>query len=286
LCNKYYDYTNYCFIVPKTDGCKLNEWEALSETVPCTIHPKGFPIFLSPDKLATSDEYLDFDPYAVELNIESEFQKRRAECTIQLVTDASAEGQKHLKILDVGCGQGHITNKVRQSIPNAEISAIDCSLSAICYSIDHFQDIDFVVGDAFDLPYSVEYFDLIICNNLWEHVPDPLLLLSKMKSVLKNNGSIIVSTPSRYRLGNLLGIIRGKPIDFMSKNHVTEYTVGQITEQFNFSGFKIRKILSKPDKGLDLKHRILRYLFSVLIVLTRSKHQLDSTVFYWAQKVG
>jgi len=39
--------------------------------------------------------------------------------------------------------------------------------------------IDFAVGDAYESPYAKGFFDVVVCNNLWDHVPDPLFLLSK-----------------------------------------------------------------------------------------------------------
>jgi len=88
----------------------------------------------------------------------------------------------------LGCGQGHITHAMYQTRKSSEISGLDYSLSAVEYAHSHFPNIDFIVGDAYDAPYSEEYFDVVVCNNLWEHVPDPLFLLSKVKRLLKPRG--------------------------------------------------------------------------------------------------
>jgi len=140
------------------------------------------------------------------------------------------------------------------------------------------------VGNAYDCPYATNYFDLVICNNLWEHVPDPLHLLSRIAKILKTDGCIIISTPSRYRLSNLLNVLRGKPVNFISKHHVTEYSVGQVIEQLRYGGFGISKIFSKPIKMWSIKTRVAKSILSGIVLLFGSHHQLESTVFYLARR--
>lgn len=282
---KYYDYHYHRPIDLERDGCDLGNWRDLYGKALFAKHLKGFLVFVPPDKLEMCDEYKESDPYTVEADIDSDFQKMRTDCTLQLIKVAVKTIQSTPKILDLGCGQGHITYRVKQAYPDIEISGLDYSLSAIEYAIDHFPGIDFVVANAYDLPYSESYFDIIVCNNLWEHVPDPLSLLKRISLVLKYSGFLIISTPSRYRLGNLLRVIRGKPVGFRSKHHVTEYSVGQVIEQLSYGGFRVIKIFSNR-KFLEIsgfKRKVANMLFSFLISLTGSHHQLGSTVFYLAQ---
>lgn len=188
------------------------------------------------------------------------------------------------RILDLGCGQGHITYEILQAFPDAEISGLDYSISAIDYAVDHFSGIDFAVGNAYECPYTQYYFNIVVCNNLWEHIPDPLLLLSRITGILKHSGFIVISTPSRYRLENLVSVLRGKSVSFMSEHHVTEYSVGQVVEQLKYGGYQVNKIFSKPIKMRNPKSQIVKALFSMLVSIVGSHHQLESTVFYLAQQ--
>mgnify|MGYP001598248469 CR=1 FL=1 len=281
---KYYDQKNDRPLNLEADGCALAKWHQSYGNALFTKHPKGFLIFLSPEMIEASDEYADSDPYTVEQNIGSDFHRRRIALTLELLLEAVALIGGKPRVLDLGCGQGHITEKMRQALPDAEITGLDASLSAVEYAHDHFSGIDFAVGDAYQCPYSKEYFDIVVCNNLWEHVPDPLFLLNRIRVVLKPGGFIIVSTPSRYRFSNLVRVLRGKPVAFMSQHHVTEYSVGQIIEQLRYGGFQIIKIKSRPIARGSLTAQLTRRLFSILISLVGSHHQLETTVFYLAQK--
>ena len=281
---KYYDRKNDRLLNLELDGCALAEWGQLYGKKLFARHPKGFNIFISPDRIGACDEYAESDPYALEQNINNEFHTRKKELTINLLREAVSPMQSVPQILDLGCGQGHITEKMRQAIDCAEFSGLDYSISAINYAHEKYPGIDFAVGDANDSPYAKEFFDVVVCNNLWEHVPDPVFLLSGIKRILKHGGYLIVSTPSRYRANNLVRILKGKPVDFLSPYHVTEYTVGQVVEQLAYGGFQVKRILSRPISARNVKAYLVRWVFAVLIRLVGSHHQLESSVFYLAQK--
>jgi SAM-dependent methyltransferase len=151
---KYYDYTNNRPLDLESDGCDLVQWDHLYGDYRFARHPKGFCIFLPPDKLHASDEYADSDPYTVEQNIGSEFHKRRIELTVDLVREAVCLQQNTPQILDLGCGQGHITEKIRQALSGIKVTGLDYSVSAIEYAHEHFPEIDFSVGDAYESPYA------------------------------------------------------------------------------------------------------------------------------------
>lgn len=282
---KYYDHKRCRPIELDKDGCTLCDWTEQFDNAIFAKHPKGFPIFLPPHELEKSDEYKESDPYTVELNLDSDFHRRRIQCTLTMIEEAIKKVEGVPKLLDLGCGQGHITSKIKESYPSIEISALDYSVSAIEYAVDHFHGIDFAVGNAYAPPYAESYFDIVVCNNLWEHVPDPLYLLSAIKMVIKPNSFLIISTPSRYRLGNLIRVMMGRTVIFMSEHHVTEYSVGQVLEQLTYGGFKVSKVLSKRIKDKSLKSRIAKVMFSSIISIVGSHHQLEATVFYLAQLV-
>jgi 2-polyprenyl-3-methyl-5-hydroxy-6-metoxy-1,4-benzoquinol methylase len=280
---KYYDHKLGRQIDMERDGCPLNTWAAQYGKASFALHPKGFPVFLSPRKIEKYDEYSETDPYAVDLT-GSEFHRRRAACTLELINIAANAINHNLRILDLGCGRGHITARILQKFPNAEISALDSSLTAIEYAVDHFSGIDFAVGNAYAPPYSEGYFDIVVCNNLWEHVPDPLRLLHRVSQILRSRGYLVLSTPSRYRLANLVRVLRGKPVLFASDHHVTEYSVGQVIEQLRYGGFDVVRAYSKPLTRERFRATAARTLISIFLLLVKSHHNLEETVFYLGQK--
>ena len=289
--NKYYDWIHNKFL-SETDGCKYEDWEDRSDDFSFAIHPEGFRVFLSPSQLKKSDEYLEDDPYTVEQNIDSEFHKRRINSTIHLLNLALDESISNPKILDMGCGEGHITAEIQKNFLDAEISGLDYSISAINYAVERFPGIDFCVADAYNPPYCDNYFDVVVCNNLWEHIPDPLVLLKRIRRILKNKGYLILSTPSRYRFSNLLNILRGRPTVFMSIHHVTEYSIGQVIEQLRWGGFEVKEFYSEPiryqSKGVKsiISFKVILPILRTYLKRINLHHSLESTIFFLAQKNG
>jgi 2-polyprenyl-3-methyl-5-hydroxy-6-metoxy-1,4-benzoquinol methylase len=280
--NKYYTWHEQRPIDLERDGCELATWKDQQGRALFAQHPEGFLVFLPPEKLDVNDEYRVSDPYAAAEK--SEFHNRRTDCTLELLKAAVSLLDEKPRILDLGCGEGHITAEMHKLWPNAEISGLDYSISAIRYANAHFRGIDFVVGNAYDSPYSEGYFNIVVCNNLWEHVPDPLVLLNRISLVLSQGGFLIISTPSRYRWSNLLNVIKGRPIEFMSEHHVTEYSVGQVIEQLRFCGYKLVKTYSRSLGSEPLKLKLIQRLFSLFVSVSGSHHQLESTVFYLARR--
>lgn len=284
LSPKYYDHHHSRPIDLDKDGCAFQDWRRLFGKALFARHRKGFLVFLPPHKIEACDEYQESDPYTVAVNIDSAFHKIRIECTLEVLGDALKRIQGMPKILDLGCGEGHVTAEIKAAYVDAEVSALDYSISAIEYGVAHYPGIDFILADAHDPPYAPGYFDVVVCNNIWEHVPDPLFLLSRASEIIRPGGYLVVSTPSRYRLRNMVRVMRGRPVELMSKHHVTDYSVGQVVEQLRYGGFRVVRLLSKSASAMGLGAKVIKMLLSGIIALTGSHHRLESTVFYLAQR--
>jgi 2-polyprenyl-3-methyl-5-hydroxy-6-metoxy-1,4-benzoquinol methylase len=261
---EYYNLRNQQIIKLSEESCDLDTWNKIdSDIYSCWKHPNGFYGFLNRGDIKNDNEYNVCDPYGVFENMKSNFHERRINCTLDLL--GHLKNERNLKLLDLGCGQGHITAKIKMQFNEFEISGLDHSISAIDFAHSNFKGIDFVVADAYSSPYCNEYFDVIVCNNLWEHVPDPMSLLYEIKRILKSDGLLIISTPSRFRITNILRVCLGKKVTFMSDQHVTEYTVGQIIEQLRFGGFEIKKIYSPPIREKRIIVNIIKTVLNFIL---------------------
>ncbi len=75
------------------------------------------------------------------------------------------------RILDLGCGTGHLTNKIREH--GADVTGIDASKEMIAKAKEGFPGIDFMVADAADFHFD-EPFDAVFSNAVlhWVHKAD------------------------------------------------------------------------------------------------------------------
>jgi 2-polyprenyl-3-methyl-5-hydroxy-6-metoxy-1,4-benzoquinol methylase len=281
--SKYYDPDLDRPIQPEEDGCDFVVWDQRYPEARVARH-KGFLVFLPPSKIQPSDEYLNADPYGVAESIKTEFQRRRIDLTVELLKEAIGGSTRSPRILDLGCGKGYLTEEIRRRFPESEMSGCDYALTAIAVAAKQFPEIDFAVADASHCPYAPGYFDAVVCNNLWEHVPDPLRMLGRIHDTLRPGGHLVISTPSRYRLPNLFAVLFGKRIPLISPHHVTEYTVGQVKEMLEFGGFDVVRVASRAIRPGSRKYRLAKALLSWWIRRTGSHHNLESTVFYLARR--
>lgn len=103
------------------------------------------------------------------------------------------------KILDVGCGSGHLCFALAGSCK--EIIGIDISQHAIEFAQNMKQKLNlsnviFMKTDPDSFPFQSESFDAVIMMELVEHLENPAFLLAEALRVLKKNGRIFITTPN------------------------------------------------------------------------------------------
>ncbi|HEX6977540.1 MAG TPA: methyltransferase domain-containing protein [Patescibacteria group bacterium] len=104
------------------------------------------------------------------------------------------------------------------------------------------------------LPFPDNYFDNILFNEVFEHLRiDPLSTLKEINRVMKPKGIMILTTPNLYALHKIIMFNTGKGfnnayIEFekLSKygymGHIREYSVNEVKNILEKSGFKVKKV--------------------------------------------
>ncbi len=113
-----------------------------------------------------------------------------------------------ITVLDVGCGVGSLS--LYCASKGAYVTGIDISKRAIAIATNAASASTFAHTPTFYsqiLTESLGTFDLIICSEVIEHVPDEKIFLKQLLANLKPNGLLILSTPNSEnwlrRSGNL-----------------------------------------------------------------------------------
>lgn len=101
-----------------------------------------------------------------------------------------------LACLDIGCSSGMITSYVQPHFK--KVVGIDYDQIGLdSISAKQKSMASFVRGDAMQLPFPNESFDVIICAQVYEHVPNDLVLFSEIDRLLKSNGILCFSGPNK-----------------------------------------------------------------------------------------
>lgn len=148
-----------------------------------------------------------------------------------------------LKILEIGCAKGKTLLKLKEIGKAREIVGIDINKFSESRNLDNF-----IQGniESIELPYK-DYFDVIICADVLEHLINPWETLQKIKKYLIPGGKVIASIPNFRYFKNLYNIfIRGdfKYVDagILDKTHFRFFCKKNIIELFVSTGFVIEKI--------------------------------------------
>lgn len=106
------------------------------------------------------------------------------------------------RVLDVGCGSGYLTARIAADTPATEVVGIDANADSITTAQTRECGATFHVGDAFDLDWSDDSFDVIIFGDVLEHLETPAEALAEARRVLAPDGTVIVSVPAfRWLMG-------------------------------------------------------------------------------------
>jgi len=122
------------------------------------------------------------------------------------------EARKGMRVLEVGCNVGANIQMFNDLFPDArdmEFYGVDISEKAIQIAKEKVKNRSFAVGDAENLGYKDNCFDIIVCTEVLEHLPTPYKALKEIHRVLNWNGIIIITTPNKE---NILKKMAGKKI--------------------------------------------------------------------------
>ncbi|MFA5133932.1 MAG: class I SAM-dependent methyltransferase [Patescibacteria group bacterium] len=110
---------------------------------------------------------------------------------------------KNSKILDAGSGIG---NNIKTLLKfSSDITAADISKGALNISKEKINGtaVNYALADLHKLFFADNYFDVVICTEVLEHCANPMQVMSELKRITKNGGSIVISAPNYFNLAGL-----------------------------------------------------------------------------------
>lgn len=99
-------------------------------------------------------------------------------------------------ILEVGCGSGALSQALHRWYPNSDIVGIDRDSAFIAFAKEQKTEVRFAEGDATQLSFANETFDVTVSNTVAEHI-EPSKFFGEQYRVLKHNGICIMLSSRR-----------------------------------------------------------------------------------------
>lgn len=175
-------------------------------------------------------------------------------------------------LLDIGSGCGFLLNTAKEE--GWDTTGIELSKDACEYSRKYFglQVFDCDVRDAHLKDNS---FDLITMHHVFEHLPEPLAILSDLKRKLKDTGILVIVVPNtRSVVATLAG-----------KNWVG---LAEMTHLFHYNRNTLKMILVKAGfevfEEYSLQYNAMELLWAVKIFLSgRKSVSVNNTILETAR---
>ena len=139
------------------------------------------------------------------------------------------------RVLDAGCGRSLFT-EIRPDWPFAIVAA-DVEHALLRERRAEFPGVHWVVAGAHPLPFRDESFDAVFAGELIEHLVDPREGLAEFGRVLRGGGVLILTTPNRRRLAN---VVDGSERPY-SPDHLSEVSYDEAHGLLRAAGFEVER---------------------------------------------
>lgn len=170
-------------------------------------------------------------------------------------------------VLDVGCGEGTFAAQIKEKY-KAEI-----------WGVELMQDPGEIAESKLDRVFigpcehhvrlfPDDYFDVIYCNDVLEHLEDPISMLRILKVKLSENGILISSIPNIRYHAAFKKIILEKDWEYedhgiFDRTHLRFFTSKSIARMYNKLGFRI-----VSHEGINKTRSLKPYLYNIPLLFT------------------
>jgi 2-polyprenyl-3-methyl-5-hydroxy-6-metoxy-1,4-benzoquinol methylase len=147
---------------------------------------------------------------------------RRRWCFVRAAIEEQRHrlGRERLRVLDAGCGDG-VNLAELSRIPDCELSAIDYNVVRVERARAQYPNVRVRQADLTE--YEAEQpFDVILCSQVIEHIPNVAAALARLRDALAPGGMLVVGTPNE---GCLTARLR---------NHVFQRSIARTTDHVHF----------------------------------------------------
>lgn len=192
-----------------------------------------------------------------------EGRERKARTMVAVLQQCLPGSLNRYSVLNVGGSAGIIDNYLAGHF--AQVIGVDIDEPAVAHAQSTFQrgNLVFQVADALALPFAANCFDVVVCSQVYEHVPDAGKMMQEIFRVLKPGGVCYFAASNRLMWNEphyslpLLSVIP-RPLahvyirlagraESYYEHHYSYWGLKQLVQKFAVNDFTLR-MLADPQR--------------------------------------
>lgn len=191
-------------------------------------------------QLYNQDYFGGENTHAGYANYAAEFKSHQETFSRRLLEAEFRLGKKG-RLLDYGCAFGHLGKTAKNQ--GWDVLATDISYDAIRVAKDQ-HGLEAFVSDLTQPPVKEQAFDLVTLYDVIEHLPDPHLVLEKIRPAIKNHGLLHITTPD---VTSWSARLMGKSwYHYKAQEHLLYFSPKTLRDVLVRSGFEVIEVRSAP----------------------------------------
>jgi len=175
--------------------------------------------------------------------------------------------EDYTKVLEIGCGTGVFRDNLNQEHEYWGIEPVESIAKVASNKVDKV-----LIGTYQETCSQIpnDYFDLVICNDVIEHMPDHDEFFQSIKKKMDKDGCLIASIPNVRYIKNLFEVLVKKDWEYKSagildRTHLRFFTKKSLVRTIIDNGFSIDQLTGiNPYRPPSLLKRCMS-IFSILL---------------------
>lgn len=184
----------------------------------------------------------------------------------------------HYNILDVATGTGDVAFKLSpksKSITGIDIASNMIELANVKKIKKNAKNTNFLVGDAENLPFSDNSFDLVTISYGYRNISNQVKALKEFNRILKTNGKLYIlefSEPTNFIVSPFYKFYSYKVMPFIASVFTKKYAYDYLPESIDM--FPNRKSIKKTiqDNGFE-NVQIIDMTFGISTIFVAQKNK-------------
>jgi 2-polyprenyl-3-methyl-5-hydroxy-6-metoxy-1,4-benzoquinol methylase len=177
-------------------------------------------------------------------------------------------------ILEIGCGSGAFLMQLKEN-GFQNVSGIELNKTAAQSAIEKGLNVYSGPIEDFTEELKKSQFDVIVLNDVIEHILDPWDILNHLRDILSPNGSLVCSIPNVRFIGNLRHLLIEKDWKYeaegvLDQTHLRFFTKKSIFRTFQECQFTITQI-----EGIHKTKSLMRRLYWLYLNITTFSRNSD-----------